>query len=162
MWWRFPQPQRLRQWQLPAAKPTVSAVAAAHCVTFGFKCDGLIMSCVYEAWARTNEHDVLVFTESVTHQQRAMTRCAHKFYLRKREPNFYGVPQSPQEKYSYRTRGGIACSSSQTTCPLTEKELHQLRMDEEALKETLEEEAMNKKAQEEKISKNKPKIMHSF
>ncbi|GJY98495.1 hypothetical protein Tco_0515405 [Tanacetum coccineum] len=36
-------------------------------------------------------------------------------------------------------------------CPLTEKELHQLRMDEEALKEMLEEEAMNKKAQEEKI-----------
>ncbi|GJR16436.1 hypothetical protein Tco_0799088 [Tanacetum coccineum] len=29
------------------------------------------------------------------------------------------------------------------------KELHQLRMDEEALRETLEEEAMNKKAQEE-------------
>ncbi|GJX55097.1 hypothetical protein Tco_0284994 [Tanacetum coccineum] len=56
-----------------------------------------------------------------------------------------------QEKYSCCTRGGIACSSSQTTCPLTEKELHQLRMDEEALKETLEEEAMNKKAQEEKI-----------
>ncbi|GJT31976.1 hypothetical protein Tco_0922395 [Tanacetum coccineum] len=36
-------------------------------------------------------------------------------------------------------------------CPLTEKELHQLRMDEEALKGMLEEEAMNKKAQEEKI-----------
>ncbi|GKA61542.1 hypothetical protein Tco_0760949 [Tanacetum coccineum] len=36
-------------------------------------------------------------------------------------------------------------------CPLTEKDLHQLRMDEEALKEMLEEEAMNKKAQEEKI-----------
>ncbi|GKD07458.1 hypothetical protein Tco_1187143 [Tanacetum coccineum] len=35
--------------------------------------------------------------------------------------------------------------------PLTEKELHQLRMDEEALRETLEEESMNKKAQEEKI-----------
>ncbi|GJW75511.1 hypothetical protein Tco_0134881 [Tanacetum coccineum] len=56
-----------------------------------------------------------------------------------------------QEKYSCRTRGGIACSLSQTTYPLTEKELHQLLMDEEALKETLEEEAMNKKAQEEKI-----------
>ncbi|GKB66505.1 hypothetical protein Tco_0927917 [Tanacetum coccineum] len=41
--------------------------------------------------------------------------------------------------------------SSQTDFPLTEKELHQLRMDEEALKEMLEEEAMNKKAQEEKI-----------
>ncbi|GJR85168.1 hypothetical protein Tco_0209179 [Tanacetum coccineum] len=49
-----------------------------------------------------------------------------------------------QEKYS-------GCSSSQTAFPLTEKELHQLRMDEEALKEMLEEEAMNKTAQEEKI-----------
>ncbi|GKF04077.1 hypothetical protein Tco_0034745, partial [Tanacetum coccineum] len=56
-----------------------------------------------------------------------------------------------QEKYSGRTPGGIGCSSSQTAFPLTEKELHQLRMDEEALKEMLEEEAMNKKAQEEKI-----------
>ncbi|GJY34561.1 hypothetical protein Tco_0419030 [Tanacetum coccineum] len=43
------------------------------------------------------------------------------------------------------------CSSLQTDFPLTEKELHQLRMDKEALKEMLEEEAMNKKAQEEKI-----------
>ncbi|GJS76903.1 hypothetical protein Tco_0726784 [Tanacetum coccineum] len=34
---------------------------------------------------------------------------------------------------------------------LTEKELHQLRMDEEALREMLEEEGMNKRAQEEKI-----------
>ncbi|GKC46546.1 hypothetical protein Tco_1064268, partial [Tanacetum coccineum] len=56
-----------------------------------------------------------------------------------------------QEKYSGRTPRGIGCSSSQTAFPLTEKELHQLRMDEEALKEMLEEEAMNKKAQEEKI-----------
>ncbi|GKA82503.1 hypothetical protein Tco_0789251 [Tanacetum coccineum] len=56
-----------------------------------------------------------------------------------------------QEKYFSRTHGGIGCSSLQTDFPLTEKELHQLRMDEEALKEMLEEEAMNKKAQEEKI-----------
>ncbi|GJX67838.1 hypothetical protein Tco_0303565 [Tanacetum coccineum] len=55
------------------------------------------------------------------------------------------------EKYSGRTHGGIGCSSSQANCPLTEKELHQLRMDEETLKEMLEEEAMNKKAQEDKI-----------
>ncbi|GJW08152.1 hypothetical protein Tco_1570575 [Tanacetum coccineum] len=54
-------------------------------------------------------------------------------------------------KYSGRTHGGIRCSSSQTSYPLTEKELHQLRMDEEALKEMLEEEAMNKKTQEAKI-----------
>ncbi|GKE87355.1 hypothetical protein Tco_1564830 [Tanacetum coccineum] len=56
-----------------------------------------------------------------------------------------------REKYSGRTHRGIGCSSSQADCPLTEKELHQLRMDEEALKEMLEEDAMNKKAQEEKI-----------
>ncbi|GJU98126.1 hypothetical protein Tco_1327397 [Tanacetum coccineum] len=56
-----------------------------------------------------------------------------------------------QEKYSSRTHGGIGFSSSQADFPLTEKELHQLCMDEEALKEMLEEEAMNKKAQEEKI-----------
>ncbi|GJX38837.1 hypothetical protein Tco_0252140 [Tanacetum coccineum] len=43
-----------------------------------------------------------------------------------------------QEKYSGRTHGGIGCSSSQANCPLTEKELHQLHMDEEALKEMLE------------------------
>ncbi|GKF61084.1 hypothetical protein Tco_0181138, partial [Tanacetum coccineum] len=53
-----------------------------------------------------------------------------------------------QEKYFGHIHGGIGCSSSQTDFPLTEKELHQLRMDEEVLKEMLEEEAMNKKAQE--------------
>ncbi|GJV29719.1 hypothetical protein Tco_1386167 [Tanacetum coccineum] len=45
----------------------------------------------------------------------------------------------------------LCCSSSQADCPFTNKELHQLRMDEEALRETSEEEAMNKKVQEEKI-----------
>ncbi|GJW28609.1 hypothetical protein Tco_0045484 [Tanacetum coccineum] len=62
-----------------------------------------------------------------------------------------------QEKYFGRTPKGIGCSSSQTNCPLTEKELHQLRMDEEALKEMLEEEAMNKKAQEERIRQEQAK-----
>ncbi|GJZ17255.1 hypothetical protein Tco_0553378 [Tanacetum coccineum] len=56
-----------------------------------------------------------------------------------------------QEKYSSHTHRGIGCSSSQANCPLTEKEFHQLCMDEEALKEMLEEEAMNKKAQKEKF-----------
>ncbi|GJV21081.1 hypothetical protein Tco_1370101 [Tanacetum coccineum] len=55
-----------------------------------------------------------------------------------------------QEKYSPVVTEN-SCSSSQTDFPLTGKELHQLRMDEEALKEMLEEKAMNKKAQEEKI-----------
>ncbi|GJU21958.1 hypothetical protein Tco_1155300 [Tanacetum coccineum] len=50
-----------------------------------------------------------------------------------------------REKYSIRTCKGIGCSSSQDNCSLTEKELHQLRMDEEVLKEMLEEMAMNKK-----------------
>ncbi|GJR72009.1 hypothetical protein Tco_0084374 [Tanacetum coccineum] len=62
-----------------------------------------------------------------------------------------------QEKYSGRTHRGIGCSSSQTNCPLTEKELHQLRMDEEALKEMLEEGAMNKKEQKEEIRQEQAK-----
>ncbi|GJW19793.1 hypothetical protein Tco_0027229 [Tanacetum coccineum] len=41
-------------------------------------------------------------------------------------------------------------------------ELHQLCMDEEALKETLEEEAMNKKAQEEKIRQEQAKNNEFF
>ncbi|GJX47988.1 hypothetical protein Tco_0273178 [Tanacetum coccineum] len=47
--------------------------------------------------------------------------------------------------------GKAAQLEREANCPLTEKELHQLCMDEEALKEMFEEEAMNKKAQEEKI-----------
>ncbi|GJR34182.1 hypothetical protein Tco_1209866 [Tanacetum coccineum] len=62
-----------------------------------------------------------------------------------------------QEKFSHRTREGIDCSSSPANCPLSEKELHQLHMDEEALKEMLEEEATNKKAQEEKIRQEQAK-----
>ncbi|GJX99521.1 hypothetical protein Tco_0356540 [Tanacetum coccineum] len=53
-------------------------------------------------------------------------------------------------------------SDSLANCPLTEKELHQLRIDEEALKEMLEEEAMEKRHKRRKLGKNKPKIMHSF
>ncbi|GJW89220.1 hypothetical protein Tco_0164560 [Tanacetum coccineum] len=65
-----------------------------------------------------------------------------------------------QEKYFGRTHGGIGCSSSQASCPLTEKELHQLRMDEEAQKGMLEEEAMNKKAQEEKFRQEQIKMSY--
>ncbi|GJY93523.1 hypothetical protein Tco_0509305 [Tanacetum coccineum] len=43
------------------------------------------------------------------------------------------------------------CSSSQADLYFTEKELHQLNLDEEALRETLEEQAMDAKAREEKI-----------
>ncbi|GJW31641.1 hypothetical protein Tco_0051673 [Tanacetum coccineum] len=55
------------------------------------------------------------------------------------------------EKYYYRSQESIGCSSSQVDLYLTEKELHQLHLDEEALRETLEEQAMDAKAQEEKI-----------
>ncbi|GJV34978.1 hypothetical protein Tco_1407455 [Tanacetum coccineum] len=51
-----------------------------------------------------------------------------------------------QEKYNYRSQTHIGGPSSQTheigDVYLTEKELHQLHLDEEALRETLEEDAM--------------------
>ncbi|GJU89005.1 hypothetical protein Tco_1301428 [Tanacetum coccineum] len=55
------------------------------------------------------------------------------------------------EKYYYRSQESVGCSSSQADLYLTEKELHQLHLDEEALRETLEEKAMDEKAREEKI-----------
>nr|GFA31717.1 hypothetical protein [Tanacetum cinerariifolium] len=55
------------------------------------------------------------------------------------------------EKYYYRSQESVGCSSSQADLYLTEKELHQLYLDEEALRETLEEQAMDEKAQEKKI-----------
>ncbi|GJU37054.1 transposase, MuDR, MULE transposase domain protein [Tanacetum coccineum] len=59
------------------------------------------------------------------------------------------------EKYYYRSQTYIGGSSSQTheICDLylTEKELHQLHLDKEALKETLEELTMDEKAQKKKI-----------
>ncbi|GKE30438.1 hypothetical protein Tco_1445822 [Tanacetum coccineum] len=59
------------------------------------------------------------------------------------------------EKYNYRSQTHIGGSSSQTheKCDLylTKKELHQLHLDEEALRETLKEAAMDEKAREEKI-----------
>ncbi|GKE24712.1 hypothetical protein Tco_1436224 [Tanacetum coccineum] len=45
----------------------------------------------------------------------------------------------------------VGCSSSHADLYLTEKELHQLHLDEEVLRETLEEKVMDEKAQEEKI-----------
>ncbi|GJU08978.1 hypothetical protein Tco_1125408 [Tanacetum coccineum] len=55
------------------------------------------------------------------------------------------------EKYYYRSQESVGCSSSQADLYLTEKELHQLDLDEEALRETLEEKTMDEKAREEKI-----------
>ncbi|GJZ92746.1 transposase, MuDR, MULE transposase domain protein [Tanacetum coccineum] len=60
-----------------------------------------------------------------------------------------------REKYNYRSQTHKGGSSSQTheICDvyLTEKELHQLHLDEEALREILEEEATDEKEREEKI-----------
>ncbi|GKF24813.1 hypothetical protein Tco_0080707, partial [Tanacetum coccineum] len=59
------------------------------------------------------------------------------------------------EKYNYRSQTHIGGSSSQTheicNLYLTEKELHQLHLDEEALRERLEEEARYEKEREDKI-----------
>nr|GEY13041.1 hypothetical protein [Tanacetum cinerariifolium] len=60
-----------------------------------------------------------------------------------------------QEKYNYHSQTHIGGSSSKTReiCDvyLTEKELYQLHLDEEALRKTLEEEARDEKEREEKI-----------
>nr|GEX61043.1 mitochondrial Rho GTPase [Tanacetum cinerariifolium] len=61
------------------------------------------------------------------------------------------------EKYYYRSQESVGCSSLQADLYLTEKELHQLHLDEEALRETLEE-----KAREEKIRQNKLMMMNSL
>ncbi|GJW21598.1 hypothetical protein Tco_0032220 [Tanacetum coccineum] len=55
------------------------------------------------------------------------------------------------DKYYYRSQESVGCSSSHANLYLTEKELYQLHLDEEALRETLEEQAMDAKAREEKI-----------
>ncbi|GJU52591.1 hypothetical protein Tco_1226305 [Tanacetum coccineum] len=46
------------------------------------------------------------------------------------------------DKYYYRSQESVGCSSSHANLYLTEKELYQLHLDEEALRETLEEQAM--------------------
>ncbi|GJY56156.1 transposase, MuDR, MULE transposase domain protein [Tanacetum coccineum] len=69
------------------------------------------------------------------------------------------------EKYNYRSQTHIGGLSSQTheICDLylTEKELHQPHLDEEALRETLEEEAMKNNGRR-KLGKNKLMIRNSF
>nr|GEW88299.1 hypothetical protein [Tanacetum cinerariifolium] len=56
------------------------------------------------------------------------------------------------EKYYYHSQESVGCSSSQAALYLTKKELHQLHLDEEALRETLKEQAMDAKAREKKIT----------
>nr|GEY39518.1 zinc finger, CCHC-type [Tanacetum cinerariifolium] len=62
------------------------------------------------------------------------------------------------EKYNHRSETHIGGSSSQTheigDVYLITEELHQLHLDEEALRETLEEQTMDEKAREEKIRQN--------
>nr|GFA22396.1 hypothetical protein [Tanacetum cinerariifolium] len=62
-----------------------------------------------------------------------------------------------KEKYNYRLQTHIGGLSSQTheigDVFLIEKELHQLHIVEEALRETIEEQAMDEKAREKKIRK---------
>ncbi|GJY21241.1 hypothetical protein Tco_0393807 [Tanacetum coccineum] len=55
------------------------------------------------------------------------------------------------EKYYYHSQESVGCSSSHADLYLTEKELYQLHLDEEALRETLEEQAIDAKAREKKI-----------
>ncbi|GJR57767.1 hypothetical protein Tco_1499929 [Tanacetum coccineum] len=62
----------------------------------------------------------------------------------------------------YRSQESVGCSSSQADLYLTEKELHQLHLDEEALRETLEEQAMNAKAREKKIRQKQADDDESF
>nr|GEW11642.1 hypothetical protein [Tanacetum cinerariifolium] len=66
------------------------------------------------------------------------------------------------EKYYYRSQESVGCSSSQADLYLTEKELHQLHLDEEALRETLEETAIDEKPRDEKSRQNKLMMMNSF
>nr|GEV04304.1 retrovirus-related Pol polyprotein from transposon TNT 1-94 [Tanacetum cinerariifolium] len=55
------------------------------------------------------------------------------------------------EKYYYRSQESVGCSSSLANLYLTEKELHQVHLNDEALREILEEKVMDEKAHEEKI-----------
>ncbi|GJW23363.1 hypothetical protein Tco_0033985 [Tanacetum coccineum] len=55
------------------------------------------------------------------------------------------------DKYYHRSQESVGCSSSHAKLYLTEKELYQLHLDEEALRETIEEQEMDTKAREDKI-----------
>nr|GEX69138.1 hypothetical protein [Tanacetum cinerariifolium] len=70
------------------------------------------------------------------------------------------------KKYYYHSQTYIGGSSSQTReigdGYITAEELHQLNVNEEALKETLEEQAIDEKRQKKKLSKNKLKMMISL
>ncbi|GJZ78368.1 hypothetical protein Tco_0643205, partial [Tanacetum coccineum] len=66
------------------------------------------------------------------------------------------------KKYYYRSQESVGCSSSRADLYLTEKELHQLHLNEEALRETLEEQAMEQKHGRRRLGKNKLMMMNSF
>nr|GEW39718.1 hypothetical protein [Tanacetum cinerariifolium] len=75
--------------------------------------------------------------------------CTTKDDLRKAYEKCNDIPQESSALIDTFLKEG--CSSSLADLYLTEKEPHQLRLDEEVLRETLEEKAMDEKARKEKI-----------
>nr|GEX69821.1 RNA-directed DNA polymerase, eukaryota, reverse transcriptase zinc-binding domain protein [Tanacetum cinerariifolium] len=66
------------------------------------------------------------------------------------------------EKYYYRSQESVGCSSSHAELYLTKKELQQLHLDEEDLRETLKEKHWVKKHKRRKLGKNKLMMMNSL
>ncbi|GJX29437.1 transposase, MuDR, MULE transposase domain protein [Tanacetum coccineum] len=79
--------------------------------------------------------------------------CTAKDDLRKAYENCNDIPQESRTLINtfLKECSILCCSSSQVDLYLTEKDLHQLHLDEEALRETLEGKTMDEKAREEKI-----------
>nr|GEX45210.1 hypothetical protein [Tanacetum cinerariifolium] len=79
--------------------------------------------------------------------------CTAKGDLRKAYEKCNHIPQESRALIDTFLKEGGSSSHTLEICDvyLTEKELHQLHLDEEALRETLEEQTMDKKAREEKI-----------
>ncbi|GJV74074.1 hypothetical protein Tco_1494069 [Tanacetum coccineum] len=75
--------------------------------------------------------------------------CTVKDDLRNAYEKYTDISQESRSLIDSFLKEG--CSSSHADLYLTEKELHQLHLDEEALRETLEEQAMDAKAREKKI-----------
>ncbi|GJU43531.1 hypothetical protein Tco_1200797 [Tanacetum coccineum] len=70
-----------------------------------------------------------------------------------------------REKYNYGSQthiGGSSSTRDKCNVYLTEEELRQLHLDEEALRETLEEEARDEKERKRKLGKNKLMVRNSF
>ncbi|GJT66333.1 putative nuclease HARBI1 [Tanacetum coccineum] len=95
----------------------------------------------------------LGYTISISDEEIALDEQARK--AAKLEKQMNAKLAWIHEKYNHRSETHIGGSSSQTheigDVYLTAEELHQLHLDEEALRETLEEQTMDEKAREEKI-----------